>query len=179
MSEDISNTAVKKATGKGWSAWFAFLKENGGQQHDHKGLVALLADAGVSAWWCQTIAGTFEREFLGREKHEMPDGYQASASKTINASASKTYAAFDNGAADWLPGGSIEISTAHKNKTLRGGWTGDVGGRIDIYFTAKGASKTQVAVNHTKLVSSDACEKAKAAWRAALADLKVRLEEKN
>lgn len=179
MSEEINNTAVEKATGKDWAAWFAFLEQQGGKQRDHKGLVAVLSDAGVSAWWCQTIAGTFEREFLGREKHEMPDGYQASASKTINAPLSKIYGAFDNGSADWLPGGTIEISTAHKNKTLRGAWTGNVGGRVDIYFTAKDASKTQVAVNHTKLVSSAACEKAKADWRAALTDLKVRLEEKD
>jgi hypothetical protein len=50
------------------------------------------------------------------------------------------------------------------------------GTNVDVNFLAKGAAKSQVAVEHDKLPNAAAVAKMKALWGKALDSLKARLE---
>jgi hypothetical protein len=52
----------------------------------------------------------------------------------------------------WLPGASMEITTATPGKSLRAKWDGNT--RLGVYFNGKPGGKTQIAVDHMKLASS-------------------------
>lgn len=176
MAKPISDAAIKKATGKNWAAWKSFLNKQDGKNASHKGLVAILKEAGVAPWWQQAISGQYEKEVQGRKMHEMPEGFQATASKTINTSAKKIYDSFELGKASWIPDGSLKISTSTSPTTIRGAWDGKAKGRVDIYITEKTSDKCQVAINHTKINDAKTCEERKTAWRAALTLLKKDME---
>lgn len=173
----VSDAAVRKATGREWAQWYEWLDGQGARDCDHKAIVALLKDEVDSAWWRQQITGTYEHAVLGRERHEMPDGFQASASKTVAASADAVWRALDD--SDWMPDGDLNVSTRREGKALRGEWNGAVEGygRLDVMLTSKGVDKTLVQVNVRKLSDAEASQAAKAAWREALQNLKAKIEE--
>ena len=174
MTSRPGDDAAIKATGRDWAAWFSDL-DGWAAELDHKSIAAALRDQGVSGWWAQTIANAWEQARGRREKHEMPDGFQATASKTIASPPEAVWKEVSTGAfREWAPTGWIEVTTAHPNKTLRGAWNS--GGRVAIYLTEKPGGKTQIAVNHEKISDAGTCDIMKAAWRAALANLKERLE---
>lgn len=176
MTAEVSDAAVEKATGRDWAAWFAQLNAAGAGDLDHKGIVALLQDETISSWWRQTIAVEYERRQLGRGRHQRPDGYQVGVSRTIAATPAAVYAAFEDGQAAWLPGGTIAVSTAHADRVIRGRWTGPGGGRVDVSFDAAGDGRTRLGVNHGKLADAQTAEERKTAWRAAFDGLKAQLE---
>ncbi|MGH2960052.1 MAG: SRPBCC family protein [Solirubrobacterales bacterium] len=71
-----SDEAVKQATGQDWSQWFAYLREKGAMEMDHKAIVQLLStDGGVdSGWWQQGITVEFEKSIGRRELGRTSDG---------------------------------------------------------------------------------------------------------
>ncbi len=171
---NVSDAAVRHATGRGWSDWFEWLDEHGGRDLGHGMLVATLADAVDSQWWRQTIAGGYEQAVRGRARHEMPDGFQASASKTVGVPVSRVWRALEHYArAAWFPPGKLEVTTERPRKALRGRWVGPSGAEahLDLMLTTKPGGKTLVQVNISKLPDASACETEKNAWRNALAAL--------
>ncbi len=60
---EISDAAVRKATGKGWDEWFALLDSEGAEALPHKQIARLLHDRGyiASSWWCQMVTVGYER----------------------------------------------------------------------------------------------------------------------
>ncbi|MGD2132440.1 MAG: hypothetical protein PVI23_06565 [Maricaulaceae bacterium] len=179
-----SDEAVKRATGRDWKAWIAWLDARGGRELDHKGLVAALKDEVESGWWRQSVAVGYEQLAQGRKVNERPDGYQVQASKTINAPIEKVWESVcPKGLCDWAPPGALAPSTEVKPERLRGAWTdggkkeGGVGSaRFGAMLTTAPGGKTRLTVQLGRISDAAAAEKAKAAWRAALADLKERLE---
>lgn len=80
----ISNDAVEAKTGKTWQEWFKILDAAGAVKPGHKEIVAYLAENyKVSPWWRQMVTVAYEQERGLRRKHETPQGFQMSASKTI------------------------------------------------------------------------------------------------
>ena len=174
MTARPGDAAVIKATGHDWDAWFSDLDGWAGDL-DHKAIAARLQDQGVSPWWAQTITGAWEQARGRREKYEMPDGFQVTASKIIAAPPEAVWKEVSTGAfREWAPTGWIEVTTAHPNKSLRGSWNS--GGRVAVYLTEKPGGKTQIVVNHEKISDAGTCDIMKAAWRGALKNLKGRLE---
>jgi hypothetical protein len=173
MSEstpDISDGAVKSATGKNWAAWFQILDAAGAQAMSHKAIVACLVDEHqVGPWWQQMIAVTYEQRRGLREKHEKPSGYQISRSKTYPVSPEKAYSAWkDEGQrARWLPDAGFTIRTESLNKSLRITWI-DGFTSLDVNFYEKGPGKCQVTVQHSKLSDADQAEAMKVYWGEAL-----------
>ncbi|HSB47762.1 MAG TPA: DUF4287 domain-containing protein [Candidatus Bilamarchaeum sp.] len=171
----ISDEAVKAKTGKNWKAWFSTLDKAGARKMKHSEIAALLYDKhNCPPWWSQMVANTYEQARGMRKKHEMPDGYQIGASKTLSVPASKLYSAFEDRKirAKWLRGDRMGITTARKNKSIRAKW-GDM--RIDINFYPKG-NKVQVALGHNKIPSEKEAVKLKAYWKKSLAALAAFLE---
>jgi uncharacterized protein YndB with AHSA1/START domain len=170
----MSDEAVQTKTGRTWPEWFAILDAAGAQRMTHQQIVAYLhTEQGVGAWWQQMVTVTYEQARGMRAKHQMPNGYQISTSKTIAAPTAALYEAWIDAdrRQSWLPNAPLAISKATPGKSIRAGW-GDQGGRIDVQFYPKGAAKTQVTIQHNKLADADAAEQMKAYWIAALERLR-------
>lgn len=174
-----SDKAVRKATGRSWEEWVAWLDERGGRGLGHKGLVAALKDEIASGWWRQAVAVGYEQLAQGRRLNKKPDGFEVSASKTIDAPVEKVWdSVCPEGLCDWAPPGELEPSTVVKHDRLRGAWTDGEGGqaRFGAMLTTAPNGKTRLTVQLGRISDAQAAEKAKQAWRAALGDLKERLE---
>ncbi|WP_323760612.1 hypothetical protein [Maricaulis sp.] len=178
----ISDAAVKAATGRTWPQWRAELDGWAGGL-DHTTLARTLRDQhGLSGWWAQMVSGTWEMMTGRRDPHQRACGdgkYQASGSKTIAAAASEIEAAFDlPGFAEWGPDGVFTRTSGTPGKSVNGQWS--EGGRLSVWLTGKDSEtgcKTQVSLSHENVETPEDCEHWKTEWRAALARLKMRLED--
>lgn len=176
----ISSEAVRAKTGKGWHEWLALLDAENATALPHKEIAALLSDKyGVPAWWCQMVTVGYEQARGLRAVHQTAGGYSASVSKTMNAPLSALYRTCTDEAArqKWMGRKNYTVSKASPNKSLRIGWGKDGATRVDMELYAKGAAKSQIVVQHSKLASPNDVEKMKAYWRAALAKLADLIQE--
>src|SRR2546426_8019727 len=93
----MSDAAVKAKTGKTWPEWFKILDKAGAKKMGHQEIVAVLSQQhGVGPWWQQMVTVTYEQARGLRAKHETPAGYQISVSRTVAASITKVYKAWQD-----------------------------------------------------------------------------------
>lgn len=84
--DNVSNEAVRRATGRDWSGWEQLLDSEGADQLSHKEIVALLRDGDhvESEWWMQMVTVGYEKmkglRVLGQTKDT---GFQVGVSRTI------------------------------------------------------------------------------------------------
>jgi uncharacterized protein YndB with AHSA1/START domain len=174
---NISSAAVKAKTGKTWAQWFALLDKAHARSKRHKDIVAVLSGKyGLGPWWRQMVAVAYEQARGLRDKHEKPDGFEISRTKTIKAAVEDVYEAWGNTRrrAQWLPGAKLTIRKATENKILRVTW-GD-GSNVEATLHPKGPAKTQIAVQHGKLANARAAARQKAFWGEAFDRLAELLE---
>ena len=174
----VSSQAVQAKTGRGWDDWFVILDDAGAREMTHTRIARYLREEqGVSPWWSQMVANGYEQARGMREKHQMPEGYQISVSKTIQAPPTALYQAWsDEKTRDrWFPGESVTVRKATPNRSLRMTWS-DSASTVEVTFNNKGndkgSSRTQVVVQHSRLADSAQAERMKAYWREALERLK-------
>ena len=182
VQKQMSDEAVKARTGKVWSEWFEILDKAGAKKWTHQEISAYLSEKRkVGPWWTQMVAVPYEHSRGLREKFQKCSGeFAASGSRTVNVPVSHLYNAWadDELRKRWLPDAKIEITTASKNKSLRAKW--DSGkSRLSVNFYAKGAGKSQAAVDHMKLADSKECAKMKMYWFEALNRLEAHLKPNN
>jgi uncharacterized protein YndB with AHSA1/START domain len=172
----VGDAAVQRATGRRWNEWFAVLDRAGARAKPHREIARLLhEDHGLSGWWSQMVAVGYEQSRGLRRKHEKPDGFQISASRTL---AAPIGAAFDalveaRRRARWLEG-ALKIRKATRPKSVRATWTDR--SRLDINLHSKGPGRCQVVVQHGRLPDARAAARMKRHWKAALESLKAYLE---
>lgn len=167
----ISDEAVRARTGCDWKSWLRYLDRRGAKKLDHRGIVKLVGEAPtkapVSGWWQQMVTVAYEQARGLRRKHQRPNGYQVSASRTFAVPAGRAFAAFTNIRLRrrWLRG-TLLLSRATRNRSVRGAWPGGAGGgRIDVNFYPRGSGKTQVALQHSRLPSAGAAARQKIYWK--------------
>ena len=173
----ISDEAVKSKTGKTWSEWIKVLDKAKAYEMPHKDIVIYLSEKHqVPDWWSQMVTVGYEQARGLREKHERPEGYQVSASKTLDVPVATLYAAWTDEAmrARWLKRKSLAIRGATPPKTIHITWTGK--SSVEARFYTRGQARSQVTVQHSKLASAEEGEKMKAYWASALDRLKRVLE---
>ena len=178
FTPSMSDEAVKAKTGKVWSEWFALLDRAGAKKMDHKQIVAVLHDKfNVGPWWQQMVTVTYEQARGLREKNEAPSGFQMSASRTINAPVSKLFKAWKESRdrSRWLNEPGLVVRKATTDKSLRITWP-DGQTNVDVELYPKGESKTQVAIQHSKLANAAAVKRQKAYWAEALDRLKAQVD---
>ncbi len=170
----VSSQAVQAKTGRGWDDWFTVLDDAGAKEMTHTRIARYLREEqAVSPWWSQMVANGYEQARGMREKHQMPEGYQVSVSKTLSAPVAEIYQAWsdENTRNRWLPGESVTIRKATPNRSLRMTWS-DGTSSVEVTFNNKGndkgSSRTQVVVQHSRLADSAQAERMKAYWREAL-----------
>lgn len=173
----MADAAVKAKTGKDWATWFETLDKAGAAELDHKSIATLISRKyGVPGWWCQNVTVEYERARGRRERHETPDGYKVGVSKTVAAGLPRLYAA----AADaslrkkWFPRGTFQPSSQTRDKYFRGAWKKD--SRLEIGFYAKGAGKSQIALQISRLARKGDVETERKAWKSAVTKLQEMLE---
>jgi uncharacterized protein YndB with AHSA1/START domain len=175
----MSDIAVKAKTGKNWKEWFALLDKTGARKMTHQEIVKHLNEKhNVGPWWQQMVTVTYEQARGLREKHQRPEGYQISVSRTVNAPLPKVYQSFANAKArsSWLPENGLVVRTGTTNKSMRVTWN-DKKTSLEINFYPKGADKSQVVVQHSKLPDAKSSARMKNYWGKALDRLRASLEK--
>lgn len=174
----ISDAAVRAKTGKTWAEWFSILDAAGAQAMSHQEIVAVLSrDHDVGAWWRQMVAVAYEQSRGLRQKHEKPDGYEVSVSKTIGVPVGVAYAAWTDESvrARWLGDVALTLRKATPDRTLRITWS-DGGSLLGVHFQSRGDVRTQVTVQHAKLPDAAEAERMKTYWSSCLERLRAELE---
>jgi hypothetical protein len=112
-----------------------------------------------------------------RQKHQQADGFTIYASRTIAVPVEVLFDAFvdDRRRHEWLSDATISLRTSVPGRAARFDWNGGPT-RVGVTFDPKGPAKCTVAVTHERLPDADEAEKAKASWKARLADLSSILE---
>ena len=174
----IGDAAVEAATGKNWKQWLSVLDKAGGKKMSHKEIVAVVQDRyGVGPWWRQMVTVGYEQARGLRQKHEKPEGFQITRSKTVAVPMATLYQAWSDAKsrARWLDDGPLVVRKALRNKSMRITWC-DKKTNVEVNFYAKGNAKAQVAVEHNKLPDAKRCEQMKKYWGMTLDRLKKFLE---
>ena len=81
-----SDEAVKKATGKAWDAWFAFLDKKGADTMKHKEMAEMLSEKKYikNGWWSQMVTNAYEKARGRRVVGQTEDaGFQIGVTKTL------------------------------------------------------------------------------------------------
>jgi uncharacterized protein YndB with AHSA1/START domain len=174
----ISDDAVKQATGKTWAKWFALLDRAGCCAKSHQEIVAVLSDRHrVRPWWRQMVTVAYERARGLRARHQKPEGYEISVSKTIAAPAARAFQAWHDASLRkrWLADPGFKVRKATPNKSLRITWV-DERTHVDATIYPKGEGKCQAVAQHGKLASAREAEDMQRYWQSALDRLKDFLE---
>jgi hypothetical protein len=162
----MSDEKLKAKTGCSWERWVHALDRHGAGQMSHREIVALVSTKyKVDSWWSQTVTVGYERIKGLRARGQRRDGtYEASKSRTFNVPVTTLYDAWSDAVARhrWLDGTKVKVRTATAPKSMRLDW--DDRSIIAVGFTAKGKSKSSVAVQHTKLPDRQTADQVKKYW---------------
>lgn len=199
---NISDEAVKKATGKTWEAWIALLDDEGAEELSHKEIAALLLDKGYiekgSEWWAQTVTVGYEYAKGRRVKGQTADaGFQVSLQRTIAVEATRLWQFLTSpeGLTIWLGSGlddlafaeghtyqtdedtSGEIRSIYPGEKLRLTWQPsdwDNESTLQLYLQDKG-DRTALRFHQEKLADSKQRSQMKEHWREVLERIKASL----
>ena len=167
----MSDEAVEARTGCTWKKWVDALDYAGAREMTHREIAAYVHETwDVPGWWAQTVTVGYERIRGLREIGQRRDGtYDANRSRTFPVPVANLYAAWadEDRRATWLGDVDLTVRTATPGKSLRLTWNDDTdrdGTRVDAWFTAKSPAKSQVAVQHGKLPSSELRDRMKVYW---------------
>jgi hypothetical protein len=178
MTARVGDEAVRAKTGKTWSEWFSVLDKAGAAKLNHTEIATYLYNKQkVPGWWCQMVAVGYEQSRGLRKVHETSTGFQSSISKTIGVPVSALYKAWkdERVRSRWLPRAPMTIRKATANKSIRVAWDGDIS-NMDVRFYARGAGKSQVAIDQVKLRSAADVSRMKTFWGERLQKLQRLLE---
>ncbi len=168
----ISDAAVRASTGRVWDEWFALLDAAGADAMAHPQIAAYLHERhDLSGWWSQMVTVAYEQARGRRQPHQTPRGYQVGVSKTVPVSVQRLFAAWHDPAARraWLGDETLTVRRATPAASMRVTWGDQT--NVDVTFWDKGAAKSSVQVQHSKLVDRADVETRRAFWRAALTRL--------
>jgi hypothetical protein len=174
----MSDQAVSAKTGKTWNEWFAILDKAGAKKMSHQEIVKVLnSKHAVGPWWGQMVTVNYERARGLRDKHEKPDGFQISVSRTLNTPLATLYKSFADrkNRSVWLDEQGLAIRKATTNKSMRVSWK-DGKTSLEINFYGKEPGKSQVVVQHSKLSDAKTAARMKTYWSKALDRLRENLK---
>jgi hypothetical protein len=166
----MSDEAVKEKTGRNWEEWVRTLDRHDAAALPHGEIATLVSVTyKVQDWWSQTVTVGYERIKGLRVRGQRRNGtYEVSKSRTFNVPVTALFDAWidPNVRHRWLREENAKIRTATKPKSIRLGWTD--GSIIALGFTAKGPSKSAVALAHVKLPDLETAKRLKQYWSERL-----------
>lgn len=162
----MSDEKIKAKTGCTWERWVYALDRRGAERMSHGDVARLVNEKyKVDGWWSQMVTVGYERIKGLRARGQRLDGtYEAGKSRTFNVPVTRLFDAWADSSVRrrWLDGESVKVRTAKAPKTMRLGWSD--GSIVAVGFTAKGMSKSSVALAHTKLPDRGAADRLKQYW---------------
>ena len=165
----MSDASIKKGTGCAWERWVKALDHDGAKEMTHRDLARhIRAKYDTPDWWTQTVAVGYERIRGLRARGQRRSGeWEVTKSKTIAVPMKKLFAAFNDAKkrAKWLDA-KITVRTSRPEKSMRVHF--EDGTPIDIGFYPRGESKSQVAIQHSKLASKADADRMRAFWAEKL-----------
>lgn len=166
----MSDAKLKEKTGRTWQGWVQVLDGERAEQLSHRDIAALVNEKyEIDGWWSQTVTVGYERIKGLRARGQRRDGtYEANKSRTFNVPVSALFEAWADARIRkrWLKEADVKVRTATAPKSLRLGWTD--GSIIAVGFTAKGKTKSVVALSHTKLSDRESANRMKQFWSEQL-----------
>jgi hypothetical protein len=166
----ISDEAVKASTGCTWKRWVGALDYAGADAMSHREIARYVHETwDIPGWWAQTVTVGYERIKGLRAIGQRRDGtYEVSKSRTLEVPVDRLYEAFaDPGLRRrWLPATELTVRRQSPAKSMR--ITCEDGTPLDVYFSAKGETRSQVTLQHRKLASSRTADDLKAFWSRRL-----------
>lgn len=149
----MSDEAVRAKTGRDWADWVRWLDDIGAETMPHKEIAErLYREFDFGGWWAQTVTVGYERIKGLRAIGQRRDGsYEANKSRTFPVPVGELYRAFSSARLRrrWLGDDEPEVRKATPETSIR--WTWGDGTLVECYFTSKGDSRSQVAIQHRKL----------------------------
>jgi hypothetical protein len=162
----MSDAAIKEGTGCTWNRWVHALDHDGAAEMSHRDIAALVrAKYKVGSWWTQTVTVGYERIKGLRVRGQQRNGtFGATKSRTFNVPISALFDAWTDASIRkrWLNEAGVRVRTATAPKSVRLGWSD--GTIVAAGFTAKGAAKSSVAIEHSKLPDKAAADRVKEEW---------------
>jgi hypothetical protein len=156
---DVSDDAVRAATGRGWDDWCDLIDARSDDIDGHRAIAAHVQSLhGLDSWWAQSVTVGYERITGLRLPYQKADGsFTAARSKTvaIDVGALRAMLLDSNDRAELLPGHDSELRSRPSSKALRIA-IGDGIAVISAATTAGG--RTKVTVEHNGLSDVDAAE---------------------
>lgn len=171
----MSDDAVAAKTGKNWRQWVAVLDAVDATAMTHRDIARYLRDElDVAPWWSQTVTVAYERiRGLRDVGQRRGGGYDVNKSKTLPVPVTELYECWQaRQRARWLDL-ELRIKKATRPKSMRIAVAD--GTSVDVYFWEKGASKSQVQIQHRGLPSKAAAERVREAWTKRIAKLAAML----
>jgi uncharacterized protein YndB with AHSA1/START domain len=173
----MSDATIEAKTGCTWERWVWALDRAGAHDWSHRAIAAHVQEKyDVTSWWSQTVTVGYERIKGLRAIGQRRGGeYEAGKSKVVAAPVTRLYRAFRDARTRrrWLGEVQLTVRTAVPDKSMRITWHD--GTAVEVYFAAKGAGRSQVAVQHRKLADRQAVERLKQYWGERLGALQALL----
>jgi uncharacterized protein YndB with AHSA1/START domain len=169
----MSDSALKKKTGCTWARWVKALDYYGAAKMTHRDIVSLVAEKyEVDSWWAQTVTVGYERIKGLRARGQRRDGrYDATKSRTFKVPLETLFAAWADARIRrrWLTGAETKVRKTAAAKSIRLDWTdGNDRGIVAVGFTAKGATKSAVALSQNGFGDRESAARRKQYWTARL-----------
>jgi hypothetical protein len=162
----MSDVRLEAKTGCSWEKWVYALDRRGAAELSHREIAELLhTKYKVGDWWAQMVAVGYERIKGLRARGQRRNGtYETSKSRTFSVPVATLFDAWLDPSMRkrWMNGEKIRVRTATAPKSMRIDWTDK--SIIAVGFVAKGASKSSVAVQHTKLPDRETADRLKQYW---------------
>ncbi len=168
-----SDAILKQKTGCTWDRWVKALDYAQAYTWTHGEIAKHVAEKyKVPGWWAQAVTVGYERIKGLRAVGQRRDGsFEASKSRTFAVPLVRLYRAFHDARtrAEWLPGVELTVRTATRGKSMRITWPDRTS--VVVGFDARGAAKSQVAIQHGKLADRAAAARMKEYWDERLTAL--------
>ena len=169
----MSDAVISEKTGRGWEEWVRVLDGHVADRMQHSDIAKVVSGRyNVRPWWTQAVTVGYERIKGLRARGQRRNGsFEASKSRTFNVPVATLFEMWANPARRrrWLDQAGVKVRTATAPKSMRLGWPD--GTIVAVWFSAKGASKSAVALGHTKLADRETAERLKQYWGERLSDL--------
>lgn len=173
-----SDAVLKERTGCTWERWVKALDRARAYNWTHGEIARYVHEKyKIPGWWAQTVTVGYERIKGRRVIGQRQDGtFEASKSKTFAVPLERLYGAFHDGRtrARWLPGIDLTVRAATRDKSMRITWPDRTS--VEVWFTARGAAKSNVALAHGKLPDRGSSARIKQFWAERFEALKDLLD---
>ncbi len=173
----INSDALEKATGKGWEAWLSTMDADDARRMTHAEIVRhLRTDYALDSRWSQTVAVGYEQSRGLAVLHPAAHGSAASCMRTLEASASDVFRAFnDPTRRSWCHERLYSVQTAVAPRMLKLAMPDK--SIVTVAILRKGNTRSAVSVEQTKLADAASADRARSAWKQALERLAGMLDD--